>query len=650
MALCVAALLAACGGGGGGASPVAVTPTPPPVVVPVTPACAVTIVADTNVDGGKTAGASAMPCTGNTLADISWTQVSGPAVTLLASHEASVAFESASAGVVRLKVDVTYASGTSASATADINIGPVPVASYVTVRADHSVRSGVQTSLRAWPVLVGGDTLTSIVWSQVAGPTVAMDSTDQRLLTFTVPRVTEPAILTFRAVLSTSSGRVDQDDATVYVEPQVAPSGALFDGVARVHAYRQASPYAASLARCSYDIGIYYTDSVRNNFCPVSTLPLLEHEAGAGGTPSVAQVMDRVAVSHDFLGANFEAFLQTQDVNGDFRRMLAGVTTIIIGSHVRPSYYYSATGAIYLDAGNLWLTPEQRDVVTEVPDYRLAFADALAFSSWGRLVKNNDYANRSFPVLSRLPRTNEDLVYTLGKLLYHELGHAADFIPPANRSLDPSLSVWSNISGRIGARTLVSDVLAKQYPLTSREWKGLGQVLYQGATANAVQKAYTAAQVGAFFAADVASDDYAYSIAGDANSREDLAMLMEEFMMGYRHGVQYDGAYADKYPDGTSGDLILVRWGERGRIAEPGIKPRIKLVLARIAPWIDPASVDALAAPILFAPGVSWNASLVQGTGTSRARKLPLPEAERTQRLRDEVKPQPGRALAPPAR
>ncbi len=332
-------LLAACGGGGA-SSPVAVTPVTPPVVVPVTPtSCPVTIVADTNVDGGKTAGASAMPCAGATLADISWSQVSGPAVTLLANHEASVAFESASAGVVRLKVDVVYTSGISASAMADINVGPVPVASYVTVRADHSVRAGVQTSLRAWPVLVGADTLTSIVWSQVAGPTVAIDSTDQRLLTFTVPRVTEPTILTFRAVLSTSSGRVDQDDATVYVEPQTAPSGALFDGVARVHAYRQASPYAAALARCSYDIGIYYTDSVRNNFCPTSTLPLLEHDAGAGATPSVAQIMDRVLVSHDFLGANFEAFLQTRDVNGDFRRMLAAVTTIVIGSHVRPSYY-----------------------------------------------------------------------------------------------------------------------------------------------------------------------------------------------------------------------------------------------------------------------------------------------------------------------
>jgi hypothetical protein len=48
-------------------------------------------------------------------------------------------------------------------------------------------------------------------------------------------------------------------------------------------------------------------------------------------TPTVAQVMGRVLVSHDFLGANFEQFLLTEDPNGDFRRLLAGVSAIVIG-------------------------------------------------------------------------------------------------------------------------------------------------------------------------------------------------------------------------------------------------------------------------------------------------------------------------------
>ncbi|UUZ55628.1 hypothetical protein LP419_08630 [Massilia sp. H-1] len=48
--------------------------------------------------------------------------------------------------------------------------------------------------------------------------------------------------------------------------------------------------------------------------------------------PTVEQIMGRVLVSHDFLGANFENFLINQDPDGDFRRLLGGVTAIVIGS------------------------------------------------------------------------------------------------------------------------------------------------------------------------------------------------------------------------------------------------------------------------------------------------------------------------------
>jgi hypothetical protein len=56
---------------------------------------------------------------------------------------------------------------------------------------------------------------------------------------------------------------------------------------------------------------------------------------------------------------------------------------------------------------------------------------------------------------------------------------------------------------------------------------------------------------------------------------------------------------------------LLVAWGKCGRIAEPAIKPRIKLVLSCVAPWIDPAAVDTLPAPTLMRVGQSWEANLV---------------------------------------
>ncbi|MET0856072.1 MAG: hypothetical protein ABWY27_04940, partial [Telluria sp.] len=624
-------LLAACGGGGGssGGAPAPVpapvptptpTPAPDPSPIPPPPAgCVVQVVADATVQVGKTAGASALACSG-IVADVNWTVVSGPAVTLLAARSTTVAFEPAASGTVRLRADVTLGDGRTTSGTADVQVTAAPAGSFVTLRSDHAVRPDFSTSVRAWPTLVGGETVSSIAWTQVAGPTVTMDTTNNRLLTFKSPKVTVDTVLKFRAVMTTSSGRQDSDDILVGVEPEPAlPDGYLFDETARVHPYRPVGVYAAALTRCAYNNGLYFQDSGRNNLCSSATLPLLQTEAGPGAVPSVAQIMGRVLTSHDFLGANFEQFLLTQDPHGDFRRLLGGVTAIVLGSHVRPSFYWSVSGAIYLDANNLWLTPEQRDVVTEVPDYRSTFDDELNFTSFGRQVRNNAYARRSFPATARVTRTSEELVLEIGRLLYHELGHASDFFSPSDRTLDPAQSIWANVSGRVGARTLVSDVLAAQYPLMSTEMKGLGQVMYQGAAATALQKSYGPADVGRFFAADRASDDYAYSIFEDSNSREDLSMLFEEFMMSYRHGVRYDVAYTNAVKDGMSPGQVLVGWGQRGRIGEAAIKPRLKLVLQRIAPWIDLAAVDALPAPIMMRTGVSWDENLVLTPGATAA-------------------------------
>ncbi|MBC7454656.1 MAG: hypothetical protein H7335_13310 [Massilia sp.] len=604
----LAALLASCGGGGSGAA----TPAPvtPVGVTPGTTACSVRVVADSIVEAGKSAGATALGCT-STLADVSWTQISGPAITLLAARSPTVSFEAGTVGTVRLRADVHLMDGSAASASADVVVSAALGGSFVTVRADHSVRPGTATSVRAWPTLFGADTVRDIVWTQIDGPSVTMDTTDSRVLLLTAPVSTTDTVLKFRAVMTTSSGRQDQDEVMIGVEAQGAkPNGYLFDSTERVHVYRSAGLYGPVLARCAYDISLYYQDGLRNNFCSAATLPLLQTEAGVGAIPSVAQIMGRVLVSHDFLGANFEQFLLTQDTQGDFRRLLAGVSSIVLGAHVRPSYYTPATGAIYLDANNLWLTPEQRDVVTEVPDYRLAFDDALHYSAFGRLVKNNSYARRNFSSTARITRSTEELVLEIGRLLYHELSHASDFFPPGQRDLSGTQSIYANVVSRISAQTLASDALANQFPLQSSEMKALGQVLFQGALASDAQKAYSGADVGRFFAADRASDDYAYSIHQGSNSREDLAMLFEEFMMSYRHGVQYDIAFTSLYAPGMRAEQVIVGWGERGRIAEAAIKPRLKLVLAQIAPWIEPGVVDSLPAPILMRAGVSWDANL----------------------------------------
>ena len=72
--------------------------------------------------------------------------------------------------------------------------------------------------------------------------------------------------------------------------------------------------------------------------------------------------------------------LRTQASQADILRLFNGVTAIVIGAQVRPSFYYALTGAIYLDADNFWLTAAQRDVINEAPDFRSEFDRDLMYS------------------------------------------------------------------------------------------------------------------------------------------------------------------------------------------------------------------------------------------------------------------------------
>jgi hypothetical protein len=584
-------------------------------------------------------------CSGAGLGDITWTQVSGPTVNLLANRTPTVSFESAVTGTVVLRADATLVDGTAGQATVSVPVtAAATTTSTITVRLDHSVRTLTNTSVRAWPTLRGGETLSTITWTQTEGPSVTMDTTDNRLLTFKAPDVAQDTVLKFRATMTTSSGRQDSDDVIIGVERQgPAPRDGEFDQTARVHPYRVMGAYASVLQRCVYDNSIYYISSNNTNFCTVRTLPLLSEEAGLGNVPTIEQVMGRVLVTHDFLGANFERFLREKDANGDFRRLLASVTAVVIGSHVRPSFYTAATGAIYLDANNLWLSPEERDVVTEVPDYRLAYDVDLNYSAYGRTIRNNNYATFSYPSTSRANSRDVDaLIFGIGRLLYHELGHASDYFPPASQGLNPNKNIWDNAVGRVNDNLLPSDALAQVYPLQSQQMFGLAQVSFWGATATALQRSYTAADVGNFFGSDRANDDYAYSRYQDTNSREDLAMLFEEFMMTYRQNVQIDIAFGNKFTTGLSSDQVIVAWGQRGRIGAANIKPRVKLVLQRVAPWIDTAAVDALPAPLQMRAGSSWTNNLVLGNAQASSAKRqsgPLDaDTQGVQQLRDDAK------------
>jgi hypothetical protein len=625
--------MAACGGGGSGSAASAPAPAPAPVPAPtpapqgtLATACAAStdglaLVGDTSIAVGKPAGVSVLGCVNSPL-EVKWTQTAGSPVAVYADRMQAMSFEPTLAGTYTFKADVIDAQGAAQSRSISVNAVAAPTASYVGARLDHAVYGGSDVSLRAWPAnFTGGVTF---AWQQIEGPAVTWQPSagDASLAQFVAPNVAKDDLFRFRVTASFANGNTDTDEVSIVVQQQknLAPvsNTALFDNikVSPVHAYKPAGKYAGILTSCVYDTKLFYATSANTNVCTFAKLPLIGQEA-AGQVPTVEQIMDHVVVSHDWMGANFENFLRTQDNSGDLRRLLGGVTAIVIGSHVRPSFYYVGTGAIYLDAENLWLNASERDVINEAPDFRASFGAALQYVMPWRYVQNNNYVRFRFPNTSRLTRSVSYLTYELGDLLYHELAHANDFIPTSARA---GLSLQSSpLSNFEIVSAPGSDTLTNVYPLFSQEMAGLGQVNFRGVTATSLQKSYTPAAVAGFFSADRASDEYAYS-----STREDFAMLHEEFMMLYRHGVQRDVAVTPPITATTTASNLIVTWGQRSRVTEPTIKPRLKTVLQQISPWIDVNAVDTLGAPIAMRAGQSWTSNLVlpgpiAGSGFSSA-------------------------------
>jgi hypothetical protein len=384
-------------------------------------------------------------------------------------------------------------------------------------------------------------------------------------------------------------------------------------------------PRAAALADC-------VLNAARAQSCTLGQLPFI---GASTSTVTVDDVMARVVTSRPWMAQRLRELLQT--LPPDLLQMMKPVTAIAVGGKVRPSFYWSATGALYIDPQYLWTTPEELADVDKTPDYRTDFGKDLQFATLWRYVKNNDRAYPSYSFYETQPRSIDDIKVHFASLIVHELAHAGDFAPPrllANLPTDkPLLDVLNQVADQ-----RISTQLYRTNPLRSTTLKALGTVLFQGGSPTAQQQALTAADVGVEFAADRASDDYAY-----ASQYEDAAMLAEEALMRVYYGVSRDIAITPKPTvQNPMGADYIVTWGMRGRIGQEGVKQAAAQVVAELMPNINLAPVIlSLPAPTPMRVGASW---------TDNQMLDPLPAtaatAERRQSL-DTARPVVGDLLKP---
>ena len=196
-----------------------------------------------------------------------------------------------------------------------------------------------------------------------------------------------------------------------------------------------------------------------------------------------------------------------------------------------------------------------------------SFGDELNFIDTWRYTKDNDFAFPSWSLNNDVERNVDQMSMALLRLLYHELAHANDFMPPTELAgLSPSLSVLQALESV--ANNWVSNELYDDSPANSQLMVNLADARFRTGEPSETQKTFSAEFVGSEHANDVPNHFYGYS-----TRREDLAMMFEAVMMKRNFDIEMDIAYLDipTQSDPSCNDY-KVGWGKRNLIGSALVK------------------------------------------------------------------------------
>jgi len=335
-----------------------------------------------------------------------------------------------------------------------------------------------------------------------------------------------------------------------------------------VYPYRSASPHVGVLKKC------VLVGTVAQS-CSLNELPLI----GDGvTTPTVDQIMERVLVTHHWMGVRFEQVLR--DSPDSLLTLFSSSTAVLIGSKIRPSFYTTLNGAIQLDPVYLWTTLDEKSSISRAEDFRSDFGKDLQFWFLSDLVKSD--GSRLAPFFSLHDdsvRTTEDIKIPLQRLLFHELVHATDYIPRNTiAGLNPNLSIYESIDNN--REQWLSTRLQALNPLNSDTLREFAKVRYRGNAASPMQKSANSIEMGALMSVDGAVKFYSYT-----SPQEDLALLVEGVMMGHHFDSLTNVGFTQKplNEDSYTCNDLLVDWGQRNRLADPLVSVRARVATELVA-------------------------------------------------------------------
>ncbi|MCO7225965.1 hypothetical protein [Pleionea sp. CnH1-48] len=560
-------------------------PTPPPPPPPPVETFKITGPADNQVNVGQSVGL-VLEAPSLTVKNIRWEQLTGLSeLDIAASQRKAIGFDVTEPGIHTIQL--TFADSEDNQYSKQYTFEAFDVAAEpltVNARLDHAMVEQTKGSIRAFDSANGAGITYS--WQQISGPSAEITFGNSGVLQFVSPEVEQDALLTFEVTVTDADENTATDQVFVLVENITIDDQGVFPAAlgkvaANTRPYNPTGPYADKLVGCAYS-------NVLIESCKLNDLPLLGQDTII---PTLDDVMNRVVVSHQWMGDAFKEFLELEDTENDFKRLARAATVIVLSYDIKPSFYWSYTGALYLDPSDLWRNPAERDTLLEqnVP----AFGGSLQFFMPTRYTQNDDFVTFFWPYNFRQARPLNFYRHDITPVLYHQFAHANDTFPPSTwATLDSDQTVHqASLNVTSGNETLTE--------LTSTAMKGLAGVKFAGNSSTELERGYTSTDIIPFF-----EPDNGLLFKSFFTAREDFAILFEQFMMQHRYQIQADvGIIAS----GTN----VVDWGQRGRVGESRILDRAAVVGAMLLTDEDfSATLADFPAPILMTPGLTWQENL----------------------------------------
>jgi len=305
--------------------------------------------------------------------------------------------------------------------------------------------------------------------------------------------------------------------------------------------------------------------------CTFNELPLIGQSVIS---PQISDIMDRVVVSHDWMGVRFEQLLS--QLSSEALVLFKPVAVIYIGSENDGVGYNAGAAKLEIDPELLWLTADEKTALASSGGASGVSSndtrDDLNFRFRYHYIKNGLALNSKE---SDSERAFSDIFDSFAIDIYSQLAFAADYFPASVYSDDQLLVTPRMIFDENSNQPIITTPLYDDESLSAptSHLYPIARIYYDDEPASDLYKTFTAADAGLAY-----DGDGKPRLSSYLSERGDMRALFSLGMLKYKHDVSLNVLF---YNGMKSNSETTIGYGLRNRIASP-VAARVKFVMERI--------------------------------------------------------------------